>query len=443
MESIEPRCKRDAVKGSSSTSSHGPQFIAARDSRNRKIKGLLVRNGRFYAQLWVDRGDGRKTARKFPLRMESGEPVRTLTEAQAALDDLRQDRKNDKLPAPGRKPSLADYIDRYFAKPTIQQKRPNTLEAEKICLDAWKLSLGAVPVDRVQPAQISAFLDKLLAKGRKARTGNIYLTSLRNVLRAAKRDGLVRELPDIERLSQEPPPKRRLLSVSEVEALMQAAKVGSEKSGGLLHDYLRFLAYTGAREMEALRVSWADVDFERERVTIGADGLAKNHESRAVDFNPDLRALLADMKRRKDPHCSFLFPSPQRGPRDEHARTLKESFRKAREAAKLPGVGFHHLRVFFISWAVMNGIDFMTIARWVGHKDGGVLIGKVYGDLADEHRKLAADKMRFGIAVLPDPKAKPKRGNNKKDPNPGKTRHPVILAPQPPAAPSVYEALPA
>ena len=28
---------------------------------------------------------------------------------------------------------------------------------------------------------------------------------------------------------------------------------------------------------------------------------------------------------------------------------------------------------------VMNGIDYMTIARWVGHRDGGVLIGKVYG----------------------------------------------------------------
>jgi len=394
----------DAAKSSSSTNYHAPQFTAARDSRNRKVKGLLVRNGRFYAQLWVDRGDGKKTARKFPLRLEDGGAVLTLTAAQAALDDLRQSRKNDKLPAPGRKPSLADYIDRYFAKPTIQQKRPNTLEAEKVCLDAWKKELGSLRVDLVRTPHISAFLDKLLAGGRKARTGNIYLTSLRNVLRSAKRDGLVREIPDIERLTQEPPPKRRLVTLSEVESLLAAA--AKEKNGDLLSDYLRFLAYTGAREMEALRVGWADVDFEREIVTIGSDGLSKNHEERAVDFNSSLRSLLAEMKGRKDPDCTFLFPSPQRGQRDQHARTLKESFRKARTAAKLPGVGFHHLRVFFISWAVMAGIDFMTIARWVGHKDGGVLIGKVYGDLADEHRKRAADKMRFGIEILPAPAAK-------------------------------------
>lgn len=41
------------------------------------------------------------------------------------------------------------------------------------------------------------------------------------------------------------------------------------------------------------------------------------------------------------------------------------------------------------------GIDFMTIARWVGHRDGGFLIGKVYGHLADEHRKRMADKLTF------------------------------------------------
>jgi hypothetical protein len=33
----------------------------------------------------------------------------------------------------------------------------------------------------------------------------------------------------------------------------------------------------------------------------------------------------------------------------------------------------------------MGGIDCMTIAKWVGHLDGGVLIGKVYGHLSREH----------------------------------------------------------
>jgi hypothetical protein len=45
----------------------------------------------------------------------------------------------------------------------------------------------------------------------------------------------------------------------------------------------------------------------------------------------------------------------------------------------------------------MAGVDFMTIAEWLGHKDGGILIGKVYGHLLDEHRQRMAAKVRIGI----------------------------------------------
>jgi hypothetical protein len=43
----------------------------------------------------------------------------------------------------------------------------------------------------------------------------------------------------------------------------------------------------------------------------------------------------------------------------------------------------------------MAGIDFMTIADWLDHSDGGILVGKVYGHLADAHKKAAARKLRF------------------------------------------------
>jgi hypothetical protein len=48
----------------------------------------------------------------------------------------------------------------------------------------------------------------------------------------------------------------------------------------------------------------------------------------------------------------------------------------------------------------MAGLDFMTIAAWLGHKDGGILVGKVYGHLLDEHRQKAAKQVRFDLAVV-------------------------------------------
>lgn len=218
---------------------------------------------------------------------------------------------------------------------------------------------------------------------------------LRNVLNAAVDDGLLRELPKVKMLDEPPAPKRRLLMPDEFGRLIEISHSACPKNGQQLADYLQFLACSGSREKEALRIRITDVDFVRQRVTIGGDGLSKNWESRTLEFNPNLAALLNDMFSRRPPDSSWLFPSPQRGIRDEHAKSFRESLKIARKAAGLEWLGFHDLRHYFCSMCVMAGIDFMTIAAWMGHKDGGILVGKVYGHLLDEHRHRAARSLKF------------------------------------------------
>jgi integrase len=138
------------------------------------------------------------------------------------------------------------------------------------------------------------------------------------------------------------------------------------------------------------------VDFEREQLTIGAAGDTKNKTGRVVDFNPVLGTHLEAMLKRRAPDSEWLFPSPQRGDKDIRARSFRESLKLVRKHAGMAGKAFHDLRHHFISMAVMSGIDFMTIAAWVGHRDGGVLIGKVYGHLADAHKKEQAKRLNFG-----------------------------------------------
>jgi len=126
----------------------------------------------------------------------------------------------------------------------------------------------------------------------------------------------------------------------------------------------------------------------------------KNREARTVDFNAKLKAHLDDMASRLAPDSCWLFPSPQRGDKDIPAHSFIESLKLVRTQAKLPGFGFHDVRHHFVSMCVMSGIDFMTIAAWVGHKDGGILIGKVYGHLANEHRTAMAAKLTFGPTLV-------------------------------------------
>jgi integrase len=388
---------------------HRAQFITARDSRNRRIPGLYIRGSRFYAQLWVDVGNGKKTTRRFSLFDPDNQPVQNITAAREALEVKRHQRRQNGLPTIGHKPLFRDYCVTYFDKAKVRRKRDGTLAGEHQSLARWCDYLGHVRIDQVGTPLISAFIDKRLKGGKfhgrklgavSERTANLDLMRLRNVLKAAIDDGYLRELPRIKMLDEPPPPKRELVTPAEFDRLIEASRTACGKNGHQLADYLQFLALSGAREKEALRIKWADVDFERERVTIGSDGLTKNWESRTVEFNPKLDALLRDLHTRRAPDCSWLFPSPQRGPRDERARSFRESLKIARRAAGLELVAFHDLRHYFCSVCVMAGIDFMTIAAWLGHKDGGILVGKVYGHLLDEHRSKAAKLVHFGLSVV-------------------------------------------
>ena len=125
------------------------------------------------------------------------------------------------------------------------------------------------------------------------------------------------------------------------------------KNADLLKFYLRFLALIGAREQEALKIRWPDVDLWNQQVTVGADADTKNSRNRKVNFRPELKALFHEMNAARPPDSSFLFPSPQRGPKDIPASSLRESFKLVRTKAGTPRVGFHDFRHFFASQCVM------------------------------------------------------------------------------------------
>lgn len=254
----------------------------------------------------------------------------SLSEAKEAADVLRNDRREKNLPTSGHKPKFADYIEAYFLKPVTARKKPDTLKLERWALKRWQEHLGDVRIDRIDAAAIASLRDKRLRGGSHPRTVNLDLIALRNVLKAAVEDDYLREIPKAKTLKVPPTPKRTLLSQKQFDALLAAVPLACEKNAVQFAGYLRFLAFTGAREVEALKVRWSDVDFAAGQVTIGTDGVSKNGEWRAVDFNPKLGELLRDMSTRRAPDCTWLFPSPQRGPRDGAASSRYTSRRRFR-----------------------------------------------------------------------------------------------------------------
>jgi len=411
---------------------HGAHFTAVMDSRNRKIRGLWVRNGRYYAQF---RMPGEKSARKVPLlKKEGGDAVsvESYSEALAARDELLHTRRHGKPMTPrGRKPLLADAVAEYIRHHRslaqrdedrrTEQSRTNvehrgaveehddapkkltTVRKEELILELWRQHIGNIALDRITKAHVTTYLENILESGKKKRTRNIHLSILRNLLNHFADKGIIsHDLPTagVKQLKHKTP-KRAFLTTTQLDTLVEKAlakkdgKFIAGRNAQQMADLLRLLAFSGAREMEALRLQWADVDFDKRKLHIGRDGLSKNREARVLDFNPDLEALLIAMHNRRAPDSPWIFPSPKRGSKEDHEcwQNPHKVWYAAREAANLDHIQLHDLRHYFASRCIMAGIDFMTIAAWLGHQDGGILVGKVYGHLADEHKQRMADKL--------------------------------------------------
>jgi integrase len=214
-----------------------------------------------------------------------------------------------------------------------------------------------------------------------------------------------------------------------------------------LRNYLAFLAFSGARRAEATMLRWEDVQwperhldgefkgqFKRAengqllcgRVRFGPEIQKNSHgytpEERWIEFNDELEALLLEMYQEKEPDAVYLFPALPGDNRKRLNKLQKLVIRKAyqtrfdsgltnvlerlkvksKDGTKMVSVveyygqeiTLHHLRVFFISEAVMAGVDLVTIAKWVGHKST-VMIEEIYARLALEHRAAQARQLKF------------------------------------------------
>ena len=355
----------------SSSSSRRYRYTKVCDNRKQPIRGLWRRNGSFFARITVEDDLGRKALKWIPLEATSA------AEAQEEFRGVLVERDENRLRPVGMSPLFTDYAKVYLERQLTGGKKPDTVVTERGHITGWVEALGHLRLDKIRAHHITGHCQRLREAKKAARTCNLAVVCLRNVLKSARIDGHIKASPaDGLPWFKTDKTAHQLYSPQELEQLVVAALTarfikgepvrkgeGGEpmKNGPQFVDYIRFLQYSGAREQEALKIRWADVSLERGFVTIGAQGESKNREARTVDMSHELEQLLREMAARRAPDSTWLFPSPQRGEKDEHARTFRESLLLARQAAGLPEFGFH---------------------------------------LADEHRKAQAKRIIFSPTIL-------------------------------------------
>lgn len=155
-------------------------------------------------------------------------------------------------------------------------------------------------------------------------------------------------------------------------------------------DLAEFMAYSGARLMEAVTWTWED---EREEIIFIRGTKTETSKDRAVPKLAAMRDLLSRMKARRLAEGRGL---------KGRAFTIKECREALESACKRAGVErwtHHSLRHLFATRCIEAGVDIPTVSRWLGHADGGTLAMMTYGHLRQEHSLAQAAKVSFGVAA--------------------------------------------
>lgn len=164
----------------------------------------------------------------------------------------------------------------------------------------------------------------------------------------------------------------RWLSDDERERLLAACK---KSPWPRLHPLVTMALTTGARRGELLKLTWADIDFDKGLATCRD---TKNGDPRIL---PLPRTTQAVLKPFRGIGSALVFPS-------ERIPTKPMEFRKlwntALEQAGIENFRFHDLRHSAASYLVMNGATLHETAEVLGHRS--VQTTKRYAHLSTQHK---------------------------------------------------------
>lgn len=284
-----------------------------------------------------------------------------------------------------RKQSFEKFSNDWLKIQTAGLKPSSTNRLER-SIKKLKPFFGKSPISEISRTDCENWAE-IQGKGVAAATFNKDLSALKGVLERAVELGYLLDNP-ARTLKPRKVRNRSILIPTREEFQKLIATLGETdvRVDHAIH-LVKLLAYTGMRLGEATEILWKDVDFPREQFTVtgGATG-TKNYEVRVVPLFPVLRDFLKEL---------FQKHKPQPSDKIIPIQSARKAMATACKKAELPEFTHHSLRHFFVSNAIEVGIDFKTIAAWIGHKDGGLLVAKTYGHLRDSHSTEMAKRMQF------------------------------------------------
>lgn len=309
-----------------------------------KVAGKIVRESLEVQSLRVARM--KRDDRLAALRAEAAEG------GKGSLGEILEVVARRRIQRPGLRPSTKRYYRRL--KKILSETLPIGEAASKWSPDGareWWESIAG----KHSPPQANNLLQWARAVGVELVDRGLLSRNPMNGLKALRvKRSAVEELPD----------------QATVQRILEQMRGQKHATAGESADLCEWIAWTGMRPSEARAVRWEEVMSDRILVT-GGDSGTKNHLRRWVPIAQPLRELIE--RRRQKSGAVFHVSDP------------RKTFYAALTALKLPQMRLYDLRHVFATHAMESGVDIPTVAKWLGHQDGGVLAMRTYGHIRDDH----------------------------------------------------------
>lgn len=376
-------------------------------------KRAYKRKGRIDATVWYFQFMFRKTR-----YCKSG--FLTRKEAQDAEFQKRSELKSKRnRPISKERVSFSQWLPKFIEHRHVMGKAPRTVSHEKLRGQFLCRHFGNMVVSEIDPQDIEDYIAIRQKAGLLPRTINLELTFLRSFFKNAMQNHLVASNPARE-IANIPDSDRAEVWIPN-EAEFQRFVLAAEAFPAyhkVFAAWVWFSALTGTRPAESCFIEWDDIDFENDRIWIRPKpgNPIKNRRRRYLPLHPQLKPIL--LKWKDDWEQAQGKRIKRNGRRDEtapaaqahnwvffsthnhdiHANSFRRLFQRAKELANLPRMTPYTLRHFFISQAIMSGIDSYTISKWVGHRDT-LMIERVYGHISQDYSAEEMAKLR----IVPPP----------------------------------------
>ena len=125
--------------------------------------------------------------------------------------------------------------------------------------------------------------------------------------------------------------------------------------------FIKFALFTGMRRGELFKLTWDDVDFERNLITLRHP---KGGKTTTLPINEEAVSVIRSLP----VTSTFVFP----GDDGNQRKDFKGPWQRIRKAAELPDdFRFHGLRHHYASTLVSNGVDLGVVRELLTHKHVG------------------------------------------------------------------------